>query len=99
RRAIATRCQGSTMPFALSSRSLAVATLLAGLTGCAALPGAPSASIPHSAPLLLSGELTSRSSVNVADGSRYQSFALQLEAGQVVEARLQPPFEGRLTLL
>lgn len=86
------------MPFILSSRSLAVATLLAGLSGCAALPG-PSSSIPRNAPLLLSGELTSRSSVNVSDGSRYQSFALQLEAGEVVEARLQPAFEGQLTLL
>lgn len=84
----------------LPSRTLALATLLTGLAGCAALPTGPnSASIPADAPLLLSGELTSRSAVNVNDGSRYQSFPLQLEAGQVIEARLQPAFEGQLSLL
>lgn len=88
------------MPRPLPYRTLALATLLTGLSGCAALPSSPgNTRIPADAPLVLSGELTSRSAVNVNDGSRYQSFPLQLEAGQIIEARLQPAFEGQLSLL
>lgn len=88
------------MPSTLSSRTIVLAALLTGLNGCATLPGgSANTRVPADAPLLLGGELTSSSPINVNDGSRYQSFPLQLEAGQVFEARLQPPFEGQLSLL
>jgi hypothetical protein len=88
------------MPFMSSYRSFALATLLTGLSGCAALPtGSGSTSVSADTPRVLSGELTSRSPVNVSDGTRYQSFVLQLEAGQILEARVQQPFEGHLSLL
>lgn len=89
------------MPFATLPRRLLVAALVAPLAGCASLPGSTgTTSIPKDQPATIAGELTTRSPVNVNDGSRYQSFPLQLEGGQVVEVRLQQSdFGSQLSLL
>lgn len=84
------------MPFVLRSNPLLVAALIAPLAGCASLPGATRIT---EQPLTLSGELTTRSAVNVNDGSRYHSFALQLEGGEVVEVRQKGEFGSQLTLI
>lgn len=69
----------------LAPRSVALP--LAGfailLSGCneTVSPEAVSATVVSAMPASLSGELTSQSSINLNDGSRNQSFELQLEAG------------------
>ncbi|WP_162925791.1 hypothetical protein [Isoalcanivorax indicus] len=44
------------------------------------------------------GELTSRSSYNVNDGSRFQRFAVPLQAGQVARFELTGALQGSLSL-
>ncbi|PTD96320.1 hypothetical protein C8261_10415 [Pseudothauera lacus] len=75
-------------------------TLVAALVlgGCASTPlsGVAASAIPEE----LSGELTTRSALNVNDGSRYQTFTLQMRAGEMVRVSREGALSGAmLTLL
>ena len=73
-----------------------LAALSLALAGCQSLG---SSTRPGQGPLELSAELTSKSPVNVLNASRYASFALQLEAGEVIEVRQSQAINGSLSLL
>ena len=75
--------------------SLSTLTLL--ISGCAQL--GPKALSPTASPIELSAELTTQSPVNVNNGSRYQSFELELEANQVVAVKQLNELAGELSLL
>ncbi len=78
-------------------RTFVLGALVSAIAGCSSLPGA--SSVPADKPLTLTGELTSRSPVNVNNGARYQSFPIQLNAGDVVEVRQQSSLSSQLSLL
>lgn len=84
------------MPLANTPRKLALAIVLANLVGCAALPSSNSIG---DTPMVISGELTSRSPTNVNDGSRYQIFPLQLTAGEAIEVSMKSPLGTKIALL
>lgn len=85
------------------SLSLAVLSALA-LSGCGKLPlpGLDKATGKSSSALALDkevrGELTSSSGVNYNDGSRHQTYTLQLEANQAVELQLGGALDGSLAV-
>lgn len=86
-----------------TSLSLAVLSALA-LSGCGKLPvpGLDKATGKSSSALALDkevrGELTSSSGVNYNDGSRHQTYTLQLEANQAVELQLGGALDGSLAV-
>ena len=86
-----------------TSLSLAVLSALA-LSGCdkLPLPGLDKAAGKSSSALALDkevrGELTSSSGVNYNDGSRHQTYTLQLEANQAVELQLGGALNGSLAV-
>lgn len=75
-----------------------LAALSLALAGCQSL-GSSTRPGQGQGPLELSAELTSKSPVNVLNASRYASFALQLEAGEVIEVRQSQAINGSLSLL
>lgn len=86
-----------------TSLSLAVLSALA-LSGCGKLPvpGLDKATGKSSSALALDkevrGELTSSSGINYNDGSRHQTYTLQLEANQAVELQLGGALDGSLAV-
>lgn len=64
------------------------------LTGCVT-PGATTPTNHAS----LSGELTTRSPLNLGNGTRYQQFNLSLQEGEAVRFALADNFEGSLLLI
>ncbi len=70
------------MRFALRAVALPLAGFAILLSGCNEphQAAAPAAAVVTTMPATLTGELTSQSAVNLNDGSRTQSFALQLQA-------------------
>jgi len=69
------------MHFAHRAVALPLAGLAILLSGCNEPATSTSAAPVRDMPASLAGELTSQSDVNLNDGSRTQSFALQLQAG------------------
>ena len=81
---------------------LAAAFAIGGVAGCAqtnAQPGQTTAASSDTQVSTISGELTSRSSVNMNDGSRYERSTVRLTGNTVVLFTLKPTFEGTMTLL
>ncbi|SDS87318.1 hypothetical protein SAMN05216198_3015 [Halopseudomonas litoralis] len=70
------------MPFALRAVALPLASLAILLSGCKE-PTAAVAPVVSEMPATLTGELSSQSEINLNDGSRSQSFELQLQGGSV----------------
>lgn len=82
---------------ALSSRVFLLSGLTFALAGCAGSALQTAAGVQEQASL--TGELSTRSKVNVNNGSRYQSFPLRLRAGEAVDVRQSENISTLLTLL
>ncbi|MCH8543031.1 MAG: hypothetical protein LAT61_05630 [Alcanivorax sp.] len=84
-----------------SGSMIMVASAMLALGACQQLPtgGAADGAVDRLTPgETRRGELTSRSSYNVNDGSRFQRYAVPLEAGQVVRFDLTGALNGSLSL-
>lgn len=82
----------ATMTF---SRTLLFSAMIGVLSGCVTLPSTSSSVNQAST---LSGELTTRSPLNVNNGTRYQSFTLHLKAGDIIEVKQTNDLSSQLSL-
>lgn len=82
-----------------TSRPLFVQTLAAALVLAGGLSAPLASSAQGTLPDSLSGELTTRSGLNVKDGSRYQTFELELRGGEMVRAGLEGVLSGAVLTL
>lgn len=86
----------SSLSFPFSRTTLALGLAVA-LSGCAGMNTATNVSSTE--PSRLQGEITSSSPINVNDGSRYQSFYLNLKAGELVRVRQTGALENAVLTL
>ncbi len=86
----------SSLSFPFSRTTLALGLAVA-LSGCAGMNAATNVSSTE--PSRLQGEITSSSPINVNDGSRYQSFYLNLKAGELVRVRQTGALENAVLTL
>lgn len=85
------------MPRSCATAFFSLSTLAILVSGCAQL--GPKAISPTAEPIELRAELTSQSPINVNNGSRYQSFNLELAADQVVAVKQLDELAAELSLL